>query len=140
MPKHWEWDCDDGVIAARLETSRPRLIMDDNFLGSLIDGNHLGAEADALSQLRQERVRKMVRAASDLTHIRVIVAAIFTEQLKEGGVHHCFLIVEKTEHLDHAFRPSFEFKELPHGILIIFGIDLFPACFTLLLNLLDQWF
>lgn len=51
MPQNREWDGDDSVIAARFKSTGARLLVDDHLLGSLIDGNHLGAKPDSLSEL-----------------------------------------------------------------------------------------
>ncbi len=69
----------------------------------------------------------MICSTDDLTHICVVISTIFTEQLQEGGIHHGFLIVQQAKHLDHAFRPAFEFKEFTDGILVIFSINMFPG-------------
>src|SRR6188474_2360634 len=101
MSQNWKGDGDDRIVAARLEASDPRLVMNDHLVGSLIDSDHPRPVADAVSECREKGTGQLVRSAGDLAHVRVIVPTIFTEQLEEGGVHHGFLVVEQAKHLDH---------------------------------------
>ena len=64
VTQHRERNRDDGIITAHIESARPRVIVDDDLVGTLVNGDHLRAVADARPKHRQERVRQVIHSAA----------------------------------------------------------------------------
>ena len=126
MAEHRERDRDDGVVTRHLRAPGGGLIVDDDGVGRLIDGDHLRAETNAAAEIRQEGARQVVHAAVDFDHVRVVVAGVFAQQLQERRVHQRFLIRQQAEHLDRPFRPFVGLEKLARRVLIVFRDDLRP--------------
>ena len=104
----------------------------------LVQGNHPGAVSNTGSERRQECLRQMVCSTGYLNHVGIVISAVLAEKFEERRIHHRFLVIEQSEHFDHAFRPALELQEFTHGVLVVFAVNLFPGRLPVFLDLLDQ--
>ncbi len=90
-------------------------------------GDWSSAEADATTELGQERPRQQVGAAVEVHEVGVVIPQLLPEQLQERRVHERLLVEQEAEHLDRALRPLLELEELAHGEVIVLGRDRLPS-------------
>src|SRR5207248_6047313 len=75
--------------------------------------------------------RQSIHPSDDLEEILESAPDLFQEELHDGRVHACFLVLEQPEHLDGAFGPTVQLQELPGRELVELGDDRWPRRISL---------
>lgn len=134
-----EGDGEYRVVTGDMLVPGEGAVMDRDFGGGLIDSGHLCPKTDVLLQAGEKGQRELFRAAFELHEVGVETADFLPQKFQKGGVHHRFLVEEKSEHFDHAFGPVEDlFEVFTDGVAVVLGVNFFPGGFAFFCELLGE--
>jgi hypothetical protein len=138
VAQHRVGDRDDRVVALQVRAAGGGLVVHGDAGLRLVERDHARAEADAVAQRGQVRVRQLVRAAVDAHHVGVVAPDLLAQELEEARVHQRLLVADEPEQLDRRLGPALLLEELARRVAVVLRDDRAPRRVAVLLDALRE--
>jgi hypothetical protein len=126
-PQHRERHGADGVITGERDGVGSHATAQRHRGVVLLDGAHLGTEADNVLQFPVEGVRQRVHATRDRAHVDVRAAELLAQHFDERVVQVALDEVHDRVELDCAFAEPARAEEFVERVLVVLADDLRPG-------------